>query len=180
MGAGVGRVTSQTLLPLLDDIITVEPVGQFIDAARAQALVASSSNSGSRAKGKRESGLSAGGWRFLEDRRTTVLNPVEGKADEDEEMQGDSDEEPQYDKLGNNISTAKASASQGVSRDNKRVWLIRAPLNDLDPAYPIAGEQATSLGVIAGGKGELGGDERFGERMFGSDGRGGGGMIYDV
>lgn len=34
VGAGVGRVTAETLLPLVDDVITIEPVKHFIEQAR--------------------------------------------------------------------------------------------------------------------------------------------------
>ncbi|KAH6918524.1 methyltransferase domain-containing protein [Coprinopsis sp. MPI-PUGE-AT-0042] len=39
VGAGVGRVTSDTLLPLVHDVVLLEPVGQFVQEAlrRAQA-----------------------------------------------------------------------------------------------------------------------------------------------
>lgn len=45
VGAGVGRVTSDTLLPLVHDVVLLEPVGQFVQEAlrRAQANAASTS-----------------------------------------------------------------------------------------------------------------------------------------
>jgi protein N-terminal methyltransferase len=43
VGAGVGRVTSDTLLPLVHDVVLLEPVGQFVQEAlrRAEANAAS-------------------------------------------------------------------------------------------------------------------------------------------
>jgi protein N-terminal methyltransferase len=34
VGAGVGRVTAEVLLPLVDDVVTIEPVKHFIEEAR--------------------------------------------------------------------------------------------------------------------------------------------------
>jgi protein N-terminal methyltransferase len=49
VGAGVGRVTSDTLLPLVDDVVVVEPVAPLIEAGVAAATAAESA-SGSTGK----------------------------------------------------------------------------------------------------------------------------------
>lgn len=104
VGAGIGRVTAEVLLPLCDDIVTIEPVRHFIEKA------ASSSTE----------------WRHFEDRS----------------------------------GRPKKLSALGNDEGGKRVWFIEGALNDLDPAKPLAGQGARSLGV-RGGKGA---DEQFGER----------------
>lgn len=49
VGAGVGRVTSDTLLPLVSDVVLLEPVGPFVQEAlrRAQASAQPSTSDGS-------------------------------------------------------------------------------------------------------------------------------------
>jgi protein N-terminal methyltransferase len=150
VGAGVGRVTKNTLLPLLDDVITMEPVEHFIGAAKREA--------------------SEGGWPFLEDRSGNAVSttnrqkPSSSKnRDSDEEDESDQDENTPLDKLGNRIPRARSSPKP---IKGKRVWFIQAPLNDLDPANPLNGKEAKSLGVVGmEGKGLGGGDESFGEKM---------------
>lgn len=39
VGAGVGRVTKEVLLPLVDDVVTIEPVKHFIETARRESRV---------------------------------------------------------------------------------------------------------------------------------------------
>ncbi|KAH8078325.1 AdoMet dependent proline di-methyltransferase-domain-containing protein [Filobasidium floriforme] len=150
VGAGVGRVTKNTLLPLLDDVITMEPVEHFIGAAKREA--------------------SEGGWPFLEDRSGNAVSttnrqkPSSSKnRDSDEEDESDQDENTPLDKMGNRIPRARSSPKP---IKGKRVWFIQAPLNDLDPVNPLNGKEAKSLGVVGmEGKGLGGGDESFGEKM---------------
>jgi protein N-terminal methyltransferase len=52
VGAGVGRVTAEVLLPLVDDVITIEPVKHFIETAKKESMTS---------------------WRFFKDRRKTNL-----------------------------------------------------------------------------------------------------------
>ena len=161
VGAGVGRVTKHTLLPLLDDVITTEPVEHFIQAARREAL--------------------DGGWTFLEDRSGNAVSTTSRQAPAPSASSSkskskqpalashsdDDDEPPRTDKLGNVIpSTNKSSSSVNKG---KRVWFVQASLNDLDPARPMDGQDAKSLGVVGGS----GADEMFGERREDE-------VIYDV
>jgi protein N-terminal methyltransferase len=126
VGAGVGRVTAEVLLPLVDDIITIEPVKHFIETAKKEATHS---------------------WRFFKDRtRSNLLSPPRGK-----DVQPTTSS-PKVDSLGNEIA--------GDETGGKRVWFIQGALNDLDPAQPLQGKDARSLGVL-GGKGA---DGSFGER----------------
>lgn len=127
VGAGVGRVTAEVLLPLVDDIITIEPVKHFIETAKREATH---------------------NWRFFKDRtQTNLLSSPRGKDTTTVSA-------PKVDALGNEIS--------GDETGGKRVWFIQGALNDLDPAQPLQGKDARSLGVL-GGKGA---DTSFGERAL--------------
>lgn len=57
VGAGVGRVTAEVLLPLVDDVITIEPVKHFIETAKKESMTS---------------------WRFFKDRRKTNLVSASG------------------------------------------------------------------------------------------------------
>ena len=127
VGAGVGRVTAEVLLPLVDDIITIEPVKHFIETAKKEAT--------------------SGSWRFFSDRAASnLLSPPRGRD------ASTTTSSPKIDALGNQVS--------GDSTGGKRVWFIQGALNDLDPAQPLQGSGARSLGVLGG----RGADAIFGER----------------
>jgi hypothetical protein len=144
-------VTKNTLLPLMDDVITAEPVEHFIKTARREAL--------------------NGEWTFLEDRSSNAVSKTSrqapppssssSKSKNKPAVSASSDEEPdspKYDKLGNIIPST--SSSSGSVNKGKRVWFVQASLNDLDPARPLDGKDAKSLGVVGGS----GPDGEFGER----------------
>ena len=159
-------MTKNTLLPLLDDVITMEPVPHFIQAAKKEAT--------------------EGGWTFLEDRSGNAVSTTKrqrpapssssskkaraASSDEDDMDEDDEGNPLPVDKLGNRIPKT-SSANKKVT--GKRVWFVQAPLNDLDPADPLSGKEAKSLGVVGmEGRGLGAGDERFGEKM--------GEVAYDV
>lgn len=192
-------MTSQTLIPLLDDVITIEPVQQFIGEAFEGATQAVSRGLGrSSGKDREKGGSLSGGWRFLGDRSESRVTDAEQKEDLDEDVdmdnneveEDDEDEEPLVDKFGNTIprpsrsstnTNAQSSSSSHLSKDTKRIHFIRGPLNDLDPAsllpipQPGVAPGAESLGVVVGGAG-------IGKRGVSTAGLGLGGekVDYDV
>lgn len=126
-------MTKNTLLPLLDDVITMEPVGHFIKAAKREAT--------------------EGGWTFLGDRSGNAISTTRRQRPESSrkssasasESDEDQDENTPLDKLGNRIPRASSTPKK---IKGKRVWFIQAPLNDLDPANPLQGKEAVNLGVV--------------------------------
>jgi protein N-terminal methyltransferase len=148
VGAGVGRVTKHTLLPLVDDVVTTEPVKHFIETAKREAT--------------------EGKWTFLEDRSENAVTSSSrqtpagsgGKKRSHSPEPEEEDEDVQYDKLGNIIPKTKPA---WTTVKGKRVWFVQASLNDLNPARPLDGHEAKSLGVVGGGAAGGGGKD-FGEK----------------
>jgi protein N-terminal methyltransferase len=60
VGAGVGRVTADTLLPLVHDVVLLEPVDVFIQAALARGRASEAGAGGAKA------------WRGIRERATSV------------------------------------------------------------------------------------------------------------
>lgn len=76
VGAGVGRVTGDTLLPLVDDVVLVEPVTPFVQAALARGR-ASESPSEPESNKHTGNGTDNKPWRGVRD-RTKGVSVIQG------------------------------------------------------------------------------------------------------
>lgn len=119
VGAGIGRVTRHTLLPLFDDVVLLEPVEKFITEA-------------TRAAG-------AGEWRDLPlSVNTGGTGKTRGKKSDEVIGKEEKAEKAEMDRRRKELREGRG----------KRVWMVQGGLQGFDPAYPLRKEGSRGRGVF--------------------------------